>query len=202
MKCPDCRNEMKSGWLRCWRGTILFSEKKKGLLWKFWPLVEQDDINLSDCRFSWYCPGCEKIVIDIKGKNKRHLNHALTVPDVSQRTIYVGAWSYHMPVFSRDSDGCIVLIDRFSPDSPEAFEWGIDADNEPFERHYQGDKDMWFEESADTRAVTMKELTAEIERLIELFWQNGYPDWAGAYQNILSWLDSGFPQSEEDSAIS
>ena len=48
----------------------------------------------------------------------------------------------------------------------------------------------------------MNYYSEKIDRLIELFWLNGHPDWAGAYQIVRSWPDSGFPQSEEDSAVS
>lgn len=186
MICPYCLKEMRSGWLLSYRGRMMFSEKKKH--W-FWNSASKDDIHLSDKQFGWLCPDCEKIVIDVKGKNRRGFGRTLTDTDVRERNITVGEWTYRMPDFSRDPNGLIILIDRYTLDGTEAFDWGLDADNEPFTRHRTAD-DFWWEDDVDLSYITMEELTEEIERLSDFFAENGYLDWAGAYQNVLVWLQS------------
>ena len=190
MICPYCLKEMKSGWLQSDRGAILFSEKKKTVLWRLLPHAAKDDIRLSHTQFSWFCPGCEKIVIDVMGKSRYNPDRALTDTDVSERNITIGEWSYRMPDFSRGPDGRLILIDRYSFQSPEASLWGLDADNEPFAEHHRSDEGAWFEDSVEADFITKEQLADEIERLSDFFAENGCLDWAGAYQNILVWLQS------------
>ena len=49
----------------------------------------------------------------------------------------IGRWHYSEPALDADESGLTVIFSKSSVAPAEIFEWGIDADNHPFERYSQ-----------------------------------------------------------------
>lgn len=105
------------------------------------------------------------------------------------KSVFVGSWSYLMPNTNADSDGHIVLIKRLSFGPCEVYEWGIDNNSLPYEEYQWCENDL-FENENYFKHISKKELTEQIEKLINGFKENGFYEWANIYYKILDWLNS------------
>ena len=108
---------------------------------------------------------------------------------MGRKSVLIDHWFYFTPDIDRNSEGRIILIEKRSFGPLEAYDWGIDKDNKPFEQYNWCENDL-FEDSNYFRHITKKELTEQIEGLIRLFMHNELPEWVITYQKIMDWLNS------------
>ena len=88
-----------------------------------------------------------------------------------------------------DKDGNIVLI-RFTSFGPlEYYEWGINAENQPYER-YQWCEDDFYEDSNYCITISKEKLLKEIDRHIEFLSKGGFDEEATKYREIKKWVES------------
>lgn len=87
----------------------------------------------------------------------------------------------------------MILIEKRSFGPLEAYDWGVDADNGPFEQYIWCENDF-YEDANYFNHITKKELTEQIEKMIRLFTENELPEWGSTYQNILDRINSDLPQ--------
>lgn len=105
------------------------------------------------------------------------------------KIFFIGRWSYMIPDTKPNSDGCIVLIKKRSFGPLETYDWGIDVNGLPYEEYKWVENDFYTDENY-FKHITKKELTEQIVRLISDLTENGLPEWASTYQEILDWLNS------------
>ena len=93
------------------------------------------------------------------------------------------------PEATPDKDGNIVII-RFTSFGPlEYYEWGINADNQPYEC-YKWCEDDFYEDSNYYRIITKEELLKEIDKHIEFLAKGGFSEEASKYNDIKHWVES------------
>lgn len=62
---------------------------------------------------------------------------------MKDNTTYIAPWRYKKPNFVPNKEGNIVLISKASFGPLEVYEWGIDADNNAFERYEWLENDFY-----------------------------------------------------------
>ena len=110
-------------------------------------------------------------------------------PVKSKEPVHIGEWFYSLPETTPNKDGNIVLIKMVCFGPLEVYEWGINADNSPFEM-YQWCENEFLEDTSYNKTISWKELEAKLSSCIKLFEQEGLIEWKSAYEEVLSWLES------------
>ena len=111
---------------------------------------------------------------------------------MSTESVFLKHWSYLMPDTEPNPDGRLVLIKKRSFGPLETYDWGIDANGLPYEE-YQWCENDFFEDENYFKHISKKELTEQIEKLINEFTENGVYEWADTYKRILVRLNSDLP---------
>ena len=102
--------------------------------------------------------------------------------------VTIGRWHYSKPVWMPDSEEKIVLIHKSSLAPAEYFEWGIDAENQPYES-YRWCEDDFYDDSNYDKMISTDELQEQIRKIQSLFSVNGRDDFTRAYDIILEKLN-------------
>lgn len=103
-------------------------------------------------------------------------------------TVYIEQWLYRKPQLTPNQDGNIVLISKGCFGPLEVYEWGIDADRQAYER-YEWLENEFYQYDNYRIKIEWKRLRQQIQNVIVLFRNNGFPDWAEQYETILDHLN-------------
>ena len=88
-----------------------------------------------------------------------------------------------------DKDGNIVII-RFTSFGPlECYEWGINAENQPYEC-YQWCENDFYEDNNYCIIITKEQLLKEIDKHIEFLSNGGFSEEVMKYKDIKKWVES------------
>ena len=103
---------------------------------------------------------------------------------MKDNTTYIAPWRYKKLNFVPNKEGNIVLISKASFGPLEVYEWGIDADNNAFERYEWLENDFYqYENYCIT--ISKEALREQIQIVISLFQNNGLTEWTTIYEKIL-----------------
>lgn len=103
--------------------------------------------------------------------------------------VIIDGWIYDRPDLSSDKEGNIVLFSKKCLGPLEIFEWGLDQDQNPYER-YAWLEDDYFEDLNYCRTITKEELLKQIAIAVALFEENGLSEWVHLYEGMIDRLNS------------
>lgn len=106
-----------------------------------------------------------------------------------RKFIFIDRWCYTMPDYVPAEDGNIILISKKSFGPLEVYEWGLDNNNNPYER-YEWLEDDFYEGYKYCKTITREELLKEIYYVISVFKNKGLSEWINFYVEILERLNS------------
>ncbi len=107
---------------------------------------------------------------------------------MKNKSVFIGNWYYTKPDLIPNKNGDIVIIKRVSFGPLEAYEWGMDVNNTPYELYKWAENDFYEDESY-IKNITREELINQILSVILLFEENGLSEWVNIYGKILDGLD-------------
>ncbi len=106
------------------------------------------------------------------------------VNTMKNKSVFIGNWYYTKPDLIPNKNGDIVIIKRVSFGPLEAYEWGIDVNNTPYELYKWAENDFYEDESY-RKNITREELINQILSVILLFEENGLSEWVNIYGQLL-----------------
>ena len=80
---------------------------------------------------------------------------------MENKVVTVGRWSYSEPAQTSDENGQLVIFSKSSVAPAEIFEWGIDAENHPFERYRWCENDF-YEECNYDKTISIEEVNYSV----------------------------------------
>ncbi len=109
---------------------------------------------------------------------------------MSEKSVYMNRWLYDKPDLVPNKDGDIVLISKKSFGPLEAFEWGIDRNNIPYES-YEWLENEWLEDTSYRKNITNQELINILNSEIKNFSDNGLSEWVCIFYGVIDKINSG-----------
>lgn len=113
---------------------------------------------------------------------------------MKNKTVYIEKWVYNKPRLMPNQDGNIILISKGCFGPVEVYEWGMDANKQAYER-YEWLENDFYQSDNYWITITQEQLQQQIQNVIVLFRNNGFPDWAEMYETILEQLNLGLESS-------
>ena len=108
---------------------------------------------------------------------------------MKNKTVSVGRWQYSKPSFEADESGQTVIFSKSSVAPAEIYEWGIDADNHPFERYRWCENDF-YEESNYSKTISKEELIKRIDETSSILKKHGFDAVSEQYDRIKMQINS------------
>ena len=109
---------------------------------------------------------------------------------MESKVVTVGRWQYSEPNPRAGRNGQVVIFSKSSVAPAEFFEWGIDAENQPFERYRWCENDF-YEESDYDKSISAEELIRQIEEIASLLKSQGFDAVSEQYDllkaNVKRW---------------
>ena len=109
---------------------------------------------------------------------------------MSKHVVTIGRWQYLKPDLCPDKEGNVVIIHKSSVAPSEIYEWGINVEKQAYER-YQWCEDDFYDDGSYYHRISKKGLIEQIDKAIDLFVKEGFPDFANAFRNIKCILVCG-----------
>lgn len=106
---------------------------------------------------------------------------------MSNKVAVIGRWHYLITEYNSEENGNRIIISKSSVSPAEIYEWGIDAQNQPYEL-YKWCEDDFYEDSSYYKVISKEKLIEQIDKIIMLFKENGFYDNADEYRKIRSEL--------------
>ncbi len=108
---------------------------------------------------------------------------------MENRAATIGRWHYSEPTLEADENGQIIVFSKSSFAPAELFEWGIDAENHPFERYRWCENDF-YEETDYDKTISKEELIKQLEDAASVLKQHGFDTISEQYDRIKAQIYS------------
>ena len=128
-------------------------------------------------------------MIECKQGSQAYLSGSAEVIQAENKAAAVGRWYYSEPALKSDGNGQLVIFSKSSVAPAEIFEWGIDAEKQPFERYRWCENDF-YEDSDYDKTISTEELIKQIEETSSILKKHGFDTVSKQYDMIKAKINS------------